>query len=68
MDDLIVRLVEGEIRIGLALIEAAVLNLKTGNRKALAEARMRAESAYLRDRTHVQEPPDGSVANRRAKA
>jgi uncharacterized protein HemX len=60
MDDLVARLVEGEISLGLALVDVAQSTLTLGNTTEFEQARQRAQAAYLRARAHILELPEHS--------
>lgn len=60
MDDLLARVVEGEIRLGLAFVEAASTSLELRNPGRFDEARSRAHLTYLRARARIRELPEES--------
>lgn len=57
-DDLVARLVEAEISLGLTLVGGALSTLRLGNMTEFERARCRAQEAYLRARAHVLELPE----------
>ena len=58
MCDLVARLVEGEIRLGVALVEVAVHLRSVGNTSDSEQARNRADTTYLRARAYLQNLPE----------